>query len=90
MERIHAIVSGIVQGVFFRSFVKKEAEILKLKGFVRNLDDGTVEVVAEGNKNLLLKFIERLKTGPNGARVDGVKIEWQNVKSEFKNFDILF
>jgi acylphosphatase len=66
------IVSGRVQGVGFRYFALREAESLGLVGFVRNLPDGSVEVVAEGDEPPLARFEERLREGPGFARVSGI------------------
>jgi acylphosphatase len=67
------LVSGVVQGVGFRWFVKREGRRLGLRGIVRNLGDGTVEVVAEGTDGALQVLHEALRHGPLGARVDRVQ-----------------
>lgn len=66
------LVRGQVQGVGFRWFVMREAERLKLGGFVRNLRDGTVEVVSQGSDDALDRLEERLRRGPSHAHVEGV------------------
>ncbi|MBS3087592.1 acylphosphatase [Candidatus Pacearchaeota archaeon] len=81
------VVQGTVQGIFFRQFVKTHADELKLRGFVRNLEDGTVEIVAEGEAEALSRLNEFLKTGPEHAQIRGVKVEekkWSGDFSEFK------
>jgi len=88
--RIHAFISGIVQGVFFRSNTKRLADNLGVKGWVRNLSDGRVEVVAEGEKDRIDSFIEFLKKGPSTARVDNVEIETKDYKGEFQGFSIRY
>lgn len=88
--RIHAFISGRVQGVFFRSNTKRVADTLGIKGWVRNLSDGRVEVVAEGEKNKIDKLIEFLKKGPIAAKVDDIEMEIQDYKGEFKNFSVRF
>ena len=75
--RLHAFVSGQVQGVFFRAFVQREATELGLRGMVRNLDDGRVEVVAEGSWEQLEALIRRLHKGPSGALVRDVEVRWE-------------
>ena len=67
------IVRGLVQGVGFRWFVGREAERLGLRGFVRNLSDGTVEVVSQGPDTALDAMERHLSRGPSHARVDGVE-----------------
>lgn len=87
--RIHAFVSGLVQNVDFRYHIKKFAEGLGITGWVRNLKDGRVEVVAEGSEERINHLIEFLKKGPAGAKVVNVEIEKERYKGEFKYFDII-
>ena len=87
-KRIHAFVSGKVQGVFFRANTKKEANHLKLTGWVRNLEDGRVEFVAEGEENDLARLIKWAKEGPSLAKVDDLQIEWKEHEGEFNSFKI--
>lgn len=72
MDAVRYIVSGRVQGVGFRWFVMREAVRLDLAGYVRNLPDGTVEVVAQGAVSALASLESALRHGPPAARVDGV------------------
>lgn len=72
MSRLHVRVSGVVQGVGFRWFVRERARRLGLAGWVRNLPDGSVEVVAEGDRGQLELLMGELRKGPQGARVDAV------------------
>lgn len=76
MKQVKITIMGEVQGVFFRAFVKKEAEKLNLKGHVRNTGDG-VEVVAQGEEEKIEKLIEACRKGPEGSRVDGLSVETQ-------------
>ncbi len=69
---IHFLVTGRVQGVGFRWFVHREAQELELKGWVRNTDEGAVEVLAAGDAEDLAELKESLERGPRGARVDRV------------------
>jgi len=64
---------GFVQGVNFRSFIKDTAESLEIKGYVRNLDDSRVEILAEGDIDKLKDFIDACKIGPLGSRVKNVE-----------------
>lgn len=87
-KRLHAIISGRVQGVGFRYFVQENAYHLNLKGWVRNLVDGTVEVEVEGNHTQLEKFIQILNKGPRSAIVEEVKTEWREYTGQFIDFRV--
>lgn len=87
-ERLHAWVEGSVQGVGFRFFVIQHAEELKLTGWVRNLWDGRVEVVAEGPHASLQKLLNHLKEGPRSASVSQVATEWLPASNEFTDFNV--
>jgi acylphosphatase len=84
--RAHVLVSGKVQGVFFRSSTKDKAEELGLSGWVRNLPDGRVEAIFEGEKEEVDKVVEWSRKGPEYARVAGVEIIMEEYKGEFKGF----
>ena len=71
----HLSLKGTVQGVFFRAWIRKEAQALKIKGWVRNCSDGTVEALLEGEEQAVGDLIERVRQGPPAARVDCVEIE---------------
>ncbi|OGL44256.1 MAG: acylphosphatase [Candidatus Schekmanbacteria bacterium RBG_16_38_10] len=88
--RVRAIVKGIVQGVGYRYFAVREAVKLGLNGYVKNLYDGNVETVAEGEREEIDKFILRLKKGPSLSRVTAIEVTWENCKGEYKGFDIIF
>ncbi len=88
--RAHVFISGIVQGVFFRANTKRIADELGVKGWVRNLPDGRVEAVFEGNKEAVDKIIEWCKIGPPLARVDKVEVHWEEYKGEFDGFSIKY
>ncbi len=85
---LHAAVSGIVQGVCYRAFVVREAAELNLRGVVRNLPDGRVEVEAEGERRRLEQLIARLHKGPPDARVADVATEWSECRDEYRDFRI--
>lgn len=86
--RLHAIVTGSVQGVFYRAYVHRVASFLKLTGWVRNKSDGTVEVLAEGTRPLLEELLEKLRHGPPFAKVDTITADWLRPTGEFAAFDI--
>jgi acylphosphatase len=88
--RAHVYVSGRVQGVFFRSETQDEALRHGVTGWVRNLPDGKVEAVFEGEKKAVEKLIEFCRRGPPGARVTKVDISWEPYTGEFKDFKIRY
>lgn len=89
-KRLHAIVLGIVQGVGYRYFTLWEAARLGVTGYVRNLPDGSVEVVAEGTKEQLERLLERLQQGPPAALVKRVITKWEDARGEFDRFAVRF
>ncbi len=88
MSQAHLIVSGKVQGVFYRASCQEVAQALGLTGWIRNLSDGNVEALVQGEKEKIEKLIEWCKKGPAGAKVNNVNITWGNAQEEFKNFDV--
>lgn len=86
--RLHAIISGRVQGVGFRYFVAEKAQLQGLTGWVRNLWDGRVEVVAEGERTELEAFLAVVQRGPSSARVLGIQADWQPTTGEFGGFHV--
>jgi len=87
--RAHVIVSGMVQGVFFRAETRYEAKKRNVKGWVRNTFDGRVEAVFEGEKEDVEELIKFCRQGPPAARVTKVEVEWQKYTGEFDDFKIL-
>ena len=87
--RVHVYVSGRVQGVFFRSSVADVAESQGVTGWVRNLPDGRVETILEGEKTRLEKVIQFCQKGPPGAYVNNVEVNWEEARGEFPTFKIL-
>lgn len=83
------LVQGTVQGIFFRQFVKEHAEELKLKGFVRNLESGEVEVIVEGEADSIGRLAGLLKKGPAHAQIRNVKAEERKWSGDFEEFKIL-
>ena len=88
--RAHVFVSGKVQGVFFRSRMRREAETRNVKGWVRNLPDGRVETVFEGEETAVKTVIEFCKRGPPGATVKNADIKWESYRGEFTDFEIKY
>jgi acylphosphatase len=89
-QRLHAIVTGMVQGVNFRYYTQERARSLRLTGWARNLPDGSVEVLAEGPRAALDQLLDFLHRGPPAASVTGVAEEWQAPTGEFQRFEIRF
>ncbi|MFQ6038942.1 MAG: acylphosphatase [Candidatus Aminicenantales bacterium] len=86
--RAHIFVSGRVQGVFFRDHTRRWASSLGLTGWVRNVPDGRVEVLVEGDKQRIEDLIRKLREGPPMAWVSDVKTEWADFRGEFPDFRI--
>ncbi|HEY9206638.1 MAG TPA: acylphosphatase [Candidatus Methanoperedens sp.] len=87
--RAHIFVSGKVQGVFFRSNTRGKALELGLKGWVRNLEDGRVEAVFEGEKENVGRMMEWVRRGPEYARVEDIEIIPEEYKGEFNGFAVV-
>lgn len=88
LTRVQILVSGRVQGVCFRDFTQREAASLGLVGWVRNLSDGRVEAIAEGEKDRLEDFISRIRQGPTLSRVDDIQLIWSDCQREYSDFRI--
>jgi acylphosphatase len=86
--RLHATVTGRVQGVSFRYFVLDKADQLELSGWVRNRWNGSVELVAEGKRQNLEQLLLALRKGPPMATVDDVDFEWQTYTGEYSGFSV--
>lgn len=87
-KSIRLYITGTVQGVFFRGFIKENAERYNVKGFVRNLEDGRVEVFLEGNPAEVNKMIELCKKGPKHSQIKRVETKLEKFQ-EFKTFKLL-
>ena len=85
---ITGVIRGRVQGVGFRYFVKTKADSLYLTGWVRNLPDGTVEVLVKGPTSDLEQIMHYLRTGPVGSRVESADLQWFREEKDFKAFEI--
>jgi len=88
--RVRASVRGVVQGVGYRYFVLRSARDAGLTGYVKNLRDGSVEVVAEGPRESLETLARDLERGPRHGLVGSVRLEWQAATGEFAGFDVRF
>ena len=84
----HYLVVGRVQGVGFRWFVEREAQLIGVSGWVRNREDGAVEVLARGSDTQLSSLYDRLREGPRAARVDRVEVEDAAPFSGYETFEI--
>ncbi len=80
---------GFVQGVGFRQFVKKKAVSLGLTGWVKNLSDGRVELLVQGQKENIQKLIKLAEKGPFFAEVKSVQVEWEKASQSYKSFEVL-
>ena len=87
-KSVRLYINGTVQGVFFRDFIKTEADKLDLKGFVRNLEDGRVEVFLEGSQDNIDKMIEICKVGPKHSQIRSVETKEEKFQ-DFKVFKVL-
>ncbi|MCS7119869.1 MAG: acylphosphatase [Candidatus Bathyarchaeota archaeon] len=88
--RVHVFISGRVQGVFFRHEIRKRATSLNLTGWVRNLPDGRVEAIFEGEREAVEEILEFCRRGPPGALVRNVETRWEEPKCEFSSFQIRY
>jgi acylphosphatase len=88
--RAHVIVSGRVQGVFFRMETKRAADRFGVSGWVRNLKDGTVAAVFEGDQDQVDAVLAWCRQGPAHANVTDVDVTWEDYSGEFKGFSISF
>lgn len=89
-KRVNILVSGYVQGVFYRATVLNGAKELNLTGFVKNEEDGKVMIIAEGKEDDLEKFIERVKRGSLLANISKTEVKWDKAQGEFKDFEIRY
>lgn len=88
MDRVRVVFHGRVQGVNFRAYATQRAQELGLRGWVRNLDDGTVEAMAEGPREAMEEWIRWCREEQPHARVTQVETEWSEATGEFRGFTI--
>lgn len=89
IEEANITIRGLVQGVFFRATALQQAQQLGLTGLIRNLDDGSVNAVVQGEKQDLIKFIDWCHKGPKHARVENVSVEYKPIKNPISNLRII-
>ena len=90
MKQIHIFVTGRVQGVFFRQSTRVMAIKNNVRGWVSNLDDGRVEIVAQGETNNVDNLADWCKTGPANSRVDEFELSEENITNEFEDFEVRY
>ena len=90
MEACVVLISGLVQGVGFRWFTEREARARDVCGYVRNLPDGRVEVLAQADASALAMFCERLREGPRSSRVEDMETMTIAVDPELSSFTVRF
>ncbi len=88
--RAHVYVEGRDQGVFYRQNTRRQAQSRGLFGWVKNLDDGRVEAVFEGEEEAVKAVVEFCRVGPKGASVSGVTVNWEPYRDEFQGFSIAY
>ena len=88
-KAVKLVVNGTVQGVFFRQYVKDYADKMAIRGFVRNLEDGTVEIVGEGENEDIDGFVLEIKRGPKHAQIRNVSVEEKKWSGDYKEFKVL-
>ena len=86
--RAHVYVAGMVQGVFFRQNIRRQAQMHNVTGWVRNLPDGRVEAVFEGEETQVKALLDFCRKGPRGASVADISVSWEPFKGEFQSFKI--
>ncbi len=89
-KRVKIQVFGIVQGVFFRANTRDQAKKLRVRGTVRNLHDGSVEIIAEGKEEKLNELIAFAKVGPPSAKVYNINISWEKAQGDFSSFRVVY
>ncbi|KPL19990.1 MAG: acylphosphatase [candidate division Zixibacteria bacterium SM23_81] len=86
----HILVSGVVQGVGYRYFVLMRGRKMGLRGYVRNLYRGEVELEVEGEKALILEFVKEIRVGPPSAHVTDIQVKWHEPQGKFVDFQVHF
>lgn len=88
--RIHVFISGFVQGVLFRNWTQRQAQELVLVGWVKNLPDGRVEAIFEGEKDRIEEMVKRCHKGPMAAKVEKIEVDWGKATGEYQVFSIKY
>lgn len=89
MKVVRVFILGIVQGVFFRKFIKENADKLNIKGYAKNLENGNIEAFFEGSEEDIKKIIRLCKKGPNYAKIEEIKVIDEKPYN-FKEFKIVY
>jgi len=89
MESVDILVTGKVQGVWFRDFVRKTANNLELNGWVKNNPDGSVSAVVEGEEEIINRLIDKIKIGSPLSKVEDVEVKWYTFENKFNSFKII-
>ena len=89
-KQVHAFYSGRVQGVGFRVTAEETAAQLHLVGWVKNLRDGRVELVAEGDEKALVRFLNEMRMGPMRNFIRGIEVTWSESTDDFEDFQIRY
>lgn len=84
--RLRVSVRGVVQGVGYRAFAQRHARTLGIRGYARNMDDGSVEVIAEGPRATLESLLDALRRGAPYSRVDTTEVHWEAATGEYTTF----
>lgn len=90
IKRAHVVISGRVQGVYFRAHTRDIARKFNVNGWVKNREDGKVEAVFEGNEEDVKAVLDWCHDGPPSALVSGVDLKWEEHKGELKGFEIIY
>jgi len=88
--KVHLLIEGRVQGVFYRAFTRNLASKLGLNGWAKNLYDGRVEVLFEGSRELIEQAIQECWEGPAGSSVRNIDVSWEESSAEYKGFEIRY
>ena len=88
--RVRLFISGVVQGVSYRASTQEQARRRGIVGWVKNLEDGRVEAVAQGSKDQVAELIAWCRKGPPAAKVEKVDLSWEEVGDEFRAFDVRY
>lgn len=89
MQRTHVKIYGTVQGIFFRKFIKLNADKFNIKGYAKNVNDH-VEAIFEGTEESIQKLLQTCKLGPPGSKIQDIKIEKEKYTGEFRDFSIKY
>lgn len=90
MKQAHIFIEGRVQGVGFRYFTKTNARELGVDGWVKNLPDGRVEAVIEGEREAVEELVDRCRKGPRSARVSDLQVEWYEPSQKYESFRVAY